>query len=94
MKMDNKDELLQEVKTAVGIETPEENTATAIRDSMQAEFSIALGKMYERGFSAGKHRTIDSTLIVLHTFAENLSNKTDKEIVNQCIKLIEMMKEQ
>lgn len=90
--MDNKDELLQKVETSIGVETLEENTATAIRDTMQNEISIALGKMYERGFSAGRQNTIDNTLIVLHTFADNLSNKTDKEIVNQCIKLVEMMK--
>ena len=89
--MDNREELFNKVADAVGLETPEENTATAIRDTMQSEISIALGTMYERGFYAGKQRAIDSTLVVLHTFADNLSNKTDKEIVNQCIKLVEMM---
>ena len=94
MKMDNKDELLQEVKAAVGIKTPDENTATAIQDKMREEISLAIGKAYEKGLDTGRAITLDGVLIVLHTFADNLTNKTDKEIVNQCIKLVELMKEQ
>lgn len=90
--MDNTDELLQKVKTDVGIETPEENTATAIRDKMQNEISIALGNMYDMGFSDGKQLIIDYTLNMFHVFADNLENKHDAEIVTECIKLVEMMK--
>ena len=92
MKMDNTDELFQKVADTVGIETPEENTATFIRDKMQNEVALALGKMYDRGFSEGKQLTIDYILNMFHVFADNLENKHDAEIVTECIKLVEMMK--
>ena len=91
--MDSKDELFKKVADTVGLETLEENTATAIRDKMQEEISFAIGGAYDKGLAEGKKRTIDYTLTILHVFADNLENKHDAEIVTQCIKLVEMMKE-
>ena len=92
--MNNMDELFQKAADTVGLENPAENTATAIRDKMQEGISNAIYGAYDKGLSEGKNLAVEHILIVLHTFAENLSNKTDKEIVNLCIKLVEMMKEQ
>ena len=91
--MDNTDELLQKVKTAVDIETLEENTAMAVRDKMQSEIAIAIGKAFDDGMAKGKTLTIDYILNMFHVFADNLENKHDAEIVTECIKLVEMMKE-
>lgn len=91
--MNNMDEFFKKYAETVGIETPEENTASAIRDKMQEEISFAIGGAYDKGVAEGKKRTIDYILTILHVFADNLENKHDAEIVTQCIKLVEMMKE-
>lgn len=91
--MNNMDELLQKkFDAAVGIENPAENTATAVRDKMQSEIAIAIGKVFDDGMAKGKTLTIDYILNMFHVFADNLENKHDAEIVTECIKLVEMMK--
>lgn len=88
--MDNIDEL---VKTAVGAEIPEENTASALRDKMQNEIALAIGKAYDKGYSDGKNQMIDYILNMLHVFASNLQDSRGVEITTECIKLVEMMRE-
>lgn len=87
--MDNIDEL---VKTAVGAEIPEENTASALRDRLQNEIALAIGKAYDEGYSDGKNQMIDYILNMLHVFASNLQDSRGVEITTECIKLVEMMK--
>lgn len=88
--MDNIDEL---GKTAVGVGIPEENTASALRDNMQNEISLAIGRAYDEGYSDGKNQTINYILNMLHVFASNLQDSRGAEITTECIKLVEMMKE-
>lgn len=81
------------VKTAVGVEIPEENTASTLRDKIQNEISLAIGGAYDEGYSDGKNQTINYILNMLHVFASNLQDSRGVEITTECIKLVEMMKE-
>lgn len=80
------------VRTAVGVEISEENPASALRDKVQNEISLAIGRAYDEGYSDGKNQTINYILNMLHVFASNLQDSHAAEITTECIKLVEMMK--
>ena len=89
ISVDNIEDL---VKTAVGAEIPEENTASTLRDKMQDEIALAIGRAYDEGYSDGKNQTIDEILNMLHVFAGIHQDSHDAEITTECIKLVEMMR--